>query len=69
MNKHTLLMLIGCVLPLLLIFLLPLFGINGNVSVLIFIVLMFACHLLMPMGHTRHHDDDRPTTTKSVKEV
>lgn len=69
MNKHTLLMLIGCVLPLLLIFLLPLFGINGNVSLLIFMVLMFGCHLLMPMGHGRHEDDDRAATMNSAKEV
>lgn len=57
MTKHTILMLIGCVLPLLLIFLLPLFGITGQGSLLVFIVLMFACHLLMPMGHGRHNHD------------
>jgi hypothetical protein len=51
MNKHMILMLIGCVLPLLLIFLAPLIGMNGKVSLLIFIVAMFLCHLLMPMRH------------------
>ena len=60
MNKHTFLMLIGCALPLLLIFLLPLFGISGNVSIFIFVLLMFFCHLLMPMHHRggghRHED-------------
>jgi len=49
MNKHTFWMIIGCTVPLLLIFLLPLFGITGNYSFLIFIIAMFACHLLMPM--------------------
>ncbi len=61
MNKHTFLMLIGCVLPLPLIFLLPLFGISGSISVFIFVLLMFFCHLLMPMHHGgehRHEDKD-----------
>lgn len=59
MNKHTILMLIGCVLPLLLIFLLPVFGITGNISILVFIVVMFFCHLLMPMHHGGHHHKDK----------
>lgn len=55
MNKHAFLMIIGCLLPLLLIFLLPLFGISGGSVVLIFVVLMLLCHLLMPM----HYGGDR----------
>lgn len=61
MNKHIILMLIGCVLPLLLIFLLPLVGISGSVPVFIFVLVMFLCHLLMPMHHGgghRHEDKD-----------
>lgn len=57
MNRHTILMIIGCVLPLLLIFLAPLFGLDGRVSLLVFVVAMFLCHLLMPMhgrGHASH---------------
>ena len=54
MNKHTLMMLIGCILPLLLVFLLPIFGISGYISIFIFILAMFFCHLLMPMGHGKH---------------
>ena len=46
-------MLLGCVLPLALIFLLPLVGISETVTVFVFIVLMFACHLGM-MGHHKH---------------
>ena len=63
MNKHMLLMLIGCLLPLLLIFLLPLFGISGSATVLIFVMLMFLCHLLMPMHHGKHeaHGDHSPS--------
>lgn len=60
MNKHNILMLIGCVLPLLLIFLLPLFGFGGNLTLLLFIVLMLICHLMMPMhggGHDGHGEN------------
>ena len=49
--KHTLMMLVGCSLPLLLIIIAPLFGIKGNWSIFIFIIAMMACHLLMPMHH------------------
>ncbi|RTL60041.1 MAG: hypothetical protein EKK37_04150 [Sphingobacteriales bacterium] len=55
--KHTLMMLVGCALPLLLIFMAPLFGIRGNWSVFIFVAAMFACHLLMPMHH--HSDNSK----------
>jgi len=53
--KHLLMMVIGCVLPLLLIFLLPAFGVSNNMSFVVFIVLMFACHL-MHFGMHRHED-------------
>lgn len=55
MRKHSLWMIIGCTVPLLLIFLLPLFGITGNYTFLLFIVAMFAFHLLMPMNHGGHN--------------
>ena len=55
MKKHEILMLIGCTLPLLLIFLLPVFGITDNVFlILLFLVLMLLCHLFMPMNYGRH---------------
>jgi len=47
-------MLIGCVLPLLLIFILPLFGVGSGATLFIFLILMFGCHLMMIHGH----DDD-----------
>lgn len=58
--KHILMMLAGCTLPLLLIFIAPLLGIRGDLSTFIFIVAMMACHLLMPMhhGHTNHSKQD-----------
>ena len=49
-------MIIGCVVPLLLIFILPAFGVSSQVALVIFIVLMFACHFLM-LGHHRGGDD------------
>lgn len=54
MNKHNVRMLIGCLLPLLLIFVLPLFGVGSGVTLFIFIILMFGCHLLMMGGHGKH---------------
>lgn len=54
MKNHWIWMVIGCGLPLLLIFLAPTFGISGNIYLFTFIVLMFAVHLLMPMRHNDH---------------
>jgi membrane-bound ClpP family serine protease len=52
MRNHGLWMVIGCILPLLLIFMLFGLGVRGNQSFFILIILMFGLHLLM-MG--RHH--------------
>ncbi|NNF64200.1 MAG: hypothetical protein HKN07_08050 [Acidimicrobiia bacterium] len=57
--SHTIKHLIGCLVPLLLIFLLPAFGVSDGVSLLVFIVLMFACHLFMLRGHGHEHDNDQ----------
>jgi len=51
MKNHSLWIIIGCTLPLLLIFVLPVFGVKGGSSLFIFIILMFGCHLLMMRGH------------------
>ena len=59
MKNHALWMAIGCVLPLLLIFILPALGVGSSVSLFIFIVLMFGCHLLMMGGHHDKHDDEK----------
>ena len=70
MKNHGLWMVIGCGLPLLLIFLLPAFGIRSDISFFIFIVLMFVCHLLM-MGnhhggqHGRHDDEEEEVKHES----
>lgn len=49
--RHAIRMLIGCLLPIVVIFWLPLFGISEDVSLLLAIVLMFGCHLLMMRGY------------------
>jgi len=58
MNKHTLRMVIGCILPLLLIFVLPYFDVSNQVTIVVFLVLMFACHLFMPHGHGDHQKQE-----------
>ena len=63
LNGHTVKMLIGCLLPLLLIFVLPLFGIGEGVTMFIFIILMFGCHLLMMGGHGGHKHGKRDKET------
>lgn len=55
--KHFLHMLIGCGLPMLLIFVLPYFGVSEGVTLTVFMVLMLGCHLLMMRGHTSDHSD------------
>lgn len=67
MNKHIFWMIIGCIIPLLLILLLPLFGITGNYNFLIFIIAMFACHLLMPMHHGLHENNENKEQSETLK--
>lgn len=38
----------------LLLFVLPLFGVSEGVTLTVFMVLMFACHLGMLGGHSQH---------------
>lgn len=69
-DKHTLWMIIGCGLPLLLIFFAPALGIDNSVSIFIFIVAMFAFHLLMPMHQHGHggHGHEKNNESDNVKE-
>ena len=53
--SHAVRMALGCLLPIAVIFLLPLFGVGEGVSLFVFVVLMFACHLLMMAGHHEEH--------------
>jgi hypothetical protein len=56
MKNHGIWRLIGCVLPLLLIFLLPAVGASSTLTLIIFIVLMLGCHLFMGHRHGGHEE-------------
>lgn len=59
MKSNTLAMMLGCVLPLLLIFIAPSIGMGENVSLFIFIILMFGSHLIVPHhNHDTHSQDN-----------
>lgn len=59
--NHSLKMLLGCLIPLLVIFALPTFGVSSDAATLVFIVLMFACHLFMMKGHGGHEHGHQAT--------
>jgi cell division protein FtsW (lipid II flippase) len=60
MKNHGLWMIIGCIVPLLLIFILPLFGIRGGGLLFIFLIVMFVAHLFMMAGHKDHRNGGKP---------
>lgn len=62
-KKHMLVMILGCVLPLLLLFIAPLFGINNSLSFFLFIALMLGIHLLFPMHSHKHNNNSDPDST------
>lgn len=49
--SHMTRMLLACLVPLSLIFLLPLFGVGSGVTLFAFLILMFVGHLFMMGGH------------------
>ncbi|MER3320027.1 MULTISPECIES: hypothetical protein [Flavobacteriaceae] len=62
MKGHWIWMVIGCGLPLLLIFFAPALGITGYNGLFGFIILMFVFHLFMPHGahgHGRHNHSEQ----------
>lgn len=69
MKKHIIWMLIGCIFPLLIIFSAPALGLSNNISLLIVVVAMFACHLMIPMhrhsGHKSKSDNKHSGTSKT----
>lgn len=65
MKKHFIWMIIGCTVPLLLIFLAPALGLGEDIALFIFIIAMFACHLLMPMHHRGHKAEHNSETFKN----
>lgn len=62
--KHFLIMLLGCALPILLIFLLPVLGVNEGFTLAIFLLLMLGCHLM----HFRLHSPPGDPSQKSIRD-
>lgn len=58
MKKHYFWMIIGCVVPLLLIFLAPGFGLKSPITLFLFILVMFGAHLMMLRSHNEHDHED-----------
>lgn len=57
-------MILGCIIPLILLFFAPAFGINDSISFFIFIIAMFGFHLLVPM---HNHNSINKKTKKDGK--
>ncbi|MCB9719720.1 MAG: hypothetical protein H6756_02505 [Candidatus Omnitrophica bacterium] len=66
MKNHAVMHMLGCLIPLLLVMILPSFGVSSNVTYFIFIVLMFGCHILMltGMGHNHGSESGHGTSDK-----
>ncbi len=73
MRKHIIWMVIGCTIPLLLIFFAPALGLSSSWALFLFIIAMFACHLLMPHharlpdgqgAHGHNHNKENSETKK-----
>ena len=62
--KHSLFHILGCAVPILLLFLLPAFGVSSGVTFTVFIVLMLGCHLMMMGGHS--DESDKPESGQSA---
>jgi len=62
--KHGFLHILGCLIPIALIFLLPALGFSSGVTFTAFVVLMFACHLFMMGGH-QHGDHESADHTET----
>lgn len=69
MKKHIFWMIIGCGLPILLIFFAPALGLDSSTSMFIFILAMFACHLLMPLHHHGGHKQDQEKDEKQDSKI
>lgn len=69
MGRHGWWMILGCTLPLLLVFFAPALGLGQNWGLFLFIVLMFLCHFAMMGMHGRHGDHGgRPSSSGSTEE-
>jgi len=71
--KHSILHILGCLIPISLIFILPALGFSSGTTFTVFLVLMFACHLFMMGshshgGHGHDADADAHETNPAKKE-
>lgn len=57
-KNHMLWMILACAIPLLIVFLLPVFGIKSDYIAFIAIIIMFAAHLFMMGGHDHGQEKD-----------
>ena len=64
MKGHWIWMVIGCGLPLLLIFFAPAFGITGYNGLFSFIIVMFLIQLFIPHGGHGHGDHGKSDNSK-----
>ena len=55
----TLRMIVGCIFPLVAVFLLPLIGVSDGVGLLLLLTLIFSCHLII-CGHRSTSHDEEP---------
>ncbi len=58
-KNHMLWMLIACGLPLLLLFFLPSFGVESDITLFVVVVIFFLAHLFMIGGHSHHGKQDQ----------
>ena len=68
--KHGILHILGCLIPISLIFILPALGFGSGVTFTVFFILMFACHLLMMGDHSQSHQgfSDEDNGQNNLKE-
>lgn len=68
MKNHWLWMVLGCGLPLLFIFFAPVLGIGEGIPLFVFIAAMLVFHLLMPMSHGEHGNENSNSKSNKNKE-
>ncbi|HIH31825.1 TPA: hypothetical protein HA235_03895 [Candidatus Woesearchaeota archaeon] len=63
-HNHLLWMILACAIPLLIVLLLPVFGIKSNYSIIIAMVSMIVMHLFMMRDHRHKHDEASDSNNK-----
>lgn len=63
--SHTIRMLIACLVPIVLIFLWPILGLDDGIGFTIFLIVIIAAHGWMCGSHHAEHGDDHKTNGDS----